>query len=100
MPFDPAIRQIIASFRQASGWNEELDLRLLQAFWPRLVGEPLARSTSVVGINGSRIVVRVPDRTWKKQLLSIRGRILSKVNEPWPNPWIKDIGFTYEDKLN
>ena len=100
MPFDPAIRQIIASFRQSSDWNEELDLRLLQAFWPTLVGQPLAGSTSVVGIKGSRIIVRVPDPAWKKQLLSIRGRILSKVNEPWPNPWIKDIGFTYEDKRN
>lgn len=100
MPFDPAIRQIIASFRQSSSWNEALDLRLLQALWPKLVGESLARSTSVVGIDGSRIIVRVPDAIWKKQLLSIRGRILDKVNEPWPSRWVQDIRFTYEDKRN
>ena len=100
MPFDPALRQIIASFRQSSRWNENLDLRLLQALWPKLVGDLLADTTSVVGIRGSRIIVRVPDQTWKKQLLSIRGQILNKVNEPWPNRWITDIGFTYEDKRN
>jgi predicted nucleic acid-binding Zn ribbon protein len=100
MPFDPAIRQIIATFRQSSKWNEALDLRLLQALWPRLVGDSLAGATSVVGIRGSRILVKVPDRTWEKQLRSIRGRILTKVNEPWPNRWITDIGFTYEDKRN
>lgn len=100
MPFDPAIRQIVASFRQSPRWNETLDLRLLRAFWPKIVGESLAESTSVVEIQGSRIIVRVPDPTWKNQLQSIRGHLLRKVNEPWPNPWIKDIGFTYEDKRN
>ena len=97
MPFDPAIRQIISSFRESSNWNDELDLRLLQALWPKLVGESLAGSTSVVRIEGSRIIIRVPDPIWTKQLLSIRGSILIKVNEPWPSRWIKDIGFTYED---
>lgn len=100
MPFDPAIRQIIASFRQSPQWNEDLDLRLLQAFWPKLVGNPLAESTSVVEVRGSRIIVRVPDRTWKQQLISLRGWMLNKVNEPWPNRWITDIEFTYEDKRN
>ena len=100
MPFDPAIRQIIASFRQSPRWNEDLDLRLLQAFWPKLVGEPLAGSTSVVDVRGSRIIVRVPDETWKQQLISLRGWILRKVNEPWPNRWITDIEFTHEDKRN
>ena len=100
MPFDPAIRQIIASFRQSSNWNEGLDLRLLQALWPKLVGKSLAESTSVVGIDGSRIIIRVPDPTWTKQLRLIRGQILNKVNEPWPSRWIKDIGFTYEDNRN
>lgn len=100
MAFDPAIRQIIASLRQTAGWNESLDLRLLQALWPKVLGEPLAGATAVVGIRGSRIIVRVPDQTWKAQLLSVRGSILAKVNEPWPSRWITDIGFTYEDKRN
>jgi predicted nucleic acid-binding Zn ribbon protein len=100
MPFDPAIRQIIASLRQSSEWSADLDLRLLRALWPKLVGPSLARATSVAQIRGSRIIIRVPDQTWTPQLESIRGQLLQKVNEPWPNRWINDIGFTYEDKRN
>ena len=98
MPIDPAFRQIIASLRQSPEWDESLDLRLLQALWPTLVGASLAASTSVIGIRGSRMLVQVPDRNWERQLTSIRGRLLARVNEPWPNRRINDIGFTYEDQ--
>ena len=98
MPIDPAFRQIIASLRESPEWDESLDLRLLQALWPTLVGASLAASTSVIGIRGSRMLVQVPDRNWERQLRSIRGRILARVNEPWPNRWINDIGFTHEDQ--
>jgi predicted nucleic acid-binding Zn ribbon protein len=94
------MRQIIASWRESPQWNESLDLRLLRALWPTLVGESLAKATSVAQIRGSRLIIRVPDQTWAPQLRSIRGRLLQKVNEPWPNRWINDIGFTYEDKRN
>lgn len=100
MPFDPALRQIIASFRASAKWDDQLDLRLLQALWPKLVGTSLAETTSVVAIDGTRVVIRVPDRTWKEQLQSIRPWLLRRMNEPWPNSWITDIGFTHEDKRN
>ena len=100
MPFDPTLRQIIASFRKSAEWDTDLDLRLLRAFWPKLVGSSLAESISPVAIEGSRVVLRVPDATWKHQLLSIKSWLIRRLNEPWPNPWITDIGFTYEDKRN
>ena len=68
MPFDPAIRQIIASLRSSTEWDEELDLRLLKSLWPQLVGASLAEATSAVAIDGTRVVIRVPDPTWKRQL--------------------------------
>ena len=100
MPFDPALRQIIARFKTSKEWDQQLDLRLLQALWPKLVGSSLAEATSVVGIDGTRVLIQVPDPSWKKQLLSIRAQLLRKMNEPWPHPWITDIGFTYENHPN
>ena len=97
MPFDPALRQIIARFRASEKWDQQLDLRLLQALWPKLVGSSLAESTSVVGVDGSRVLIQVPDPSWKKQLLSIRTQLLRKLNEPWPQRWITEIGFTDEN---
>jgi predicted nucleic acid-binding Zn ribbon protein len=100
MPFDPAIRQLIATLRGSPHWNSEQDLRLLRALWPKVVGKHLATATSVASVDGARIVIRVPDKTWTRQLYAIRGQLLRKINEPWPNRWITHIGFTYEDKRN
>ena len=93
MPFDPALRHLIAKFRRARSWDEELDLQLLRVLWPRIVGSALAESTMVERIDGARVVIRVPDQTWEKQLRSIRSKLLRKMNEPWPTAWIRDVGF-------
>ena|SRR5437762_6704346 len=97
MPFDPALRHLIASFRNSPNWDEQLDLELLQELWPRLVGEKLAELTSVTGVQGSRVVVNVPDQVWRKQLSKMRPQLLAKMNQPWATPWIKEISFTYEN---
>ena len=97
MPFDPALRHLIASFRNSPNWDEQLDLELLQELWPRLVGEKLAELTSVTGVQGSRVVVNVPDQVWRKQLSKMRPQLLAKLNQPWATPWIKEISFTYEN---
>ena len=100
MPFDPALRHLIANFRRSPAWDEELDLRLLRALWPKIVGPALGQSTMVARIDGARVVIRVPDQTWEKQLRSIRSRLIRKINEPWPNTWITEIGFIHENKRN
>jgi predicted nucleic acid-binding Zn ribbon protein len=97
MPFDPALRSLIASFRNSSHWDNQLDLELLQKLWPALVGSKLAEATTVVAIQGSRVVVNVPDQIWRKQLNKIRPQLLARMNEPWPSPWITEIVFTYEN---
>ena len=98
MSFDPAIRQIIASFRKSPNWDATLDLQMLQALWPAVVGESLARETSVAALHGGRVIIRVPDSAWTDQILSVRATFLDKMNAPWPNRWIHDIGFIYEDR--
>ena len=100
MPFDPALRQIIASFKASPQWDAALDLRLVQALWPTLVGDALAETTTVVDVGRGRLLVRVPDPTWKRQLLSIQPWLLRKINEPFSHRWITEIAFTYEDKRN
>ena len=97
MSFDPAIRQIIASFRKSPNWDATLDLQMLQALWPAVIGESLARETSIAALDGSRVIIRVPDSAWTDQLLSVRETLLEKMNAPWPHRWIRDIGFTYEN---
>src|SRR5436853_4870141 len=97
MSFDPALRHLISSFRKSANWDDELDLQLLQQLWPALVGPNLADATTVTAVQGSRVVVNVPDQIWRKQLIKMRPQLLARMNEPWATPWIKEISFTYEN---
>ena len=94
---DPAFRHLIATFRKSPNWDEQLDLELLQKLWPTLVGENLARMTTVVALQGSRVVLNVPDKIWRKQLIRMKSQLLSKLNSPWAAPLITEIAFTYEN---
>ena len=97
VPFDPALRRLLASFRKSPNWDESLDLELLQKLWPTLVGEKLAQLTAVTAVQGSRVVINVPDKIWRTQLIRMRPQLLSKLNQPWATPWIKEIAFTHEN---
>ena len=97
MPFDPAVRRVLASFRNSKGWDSELDLEVLRKLWPSLVGSQLGAITSVTAVQGSRVVISVPDNIWRKQLVRMRPQLIAKMNEPWATPWIKEIVFIHEN---
>ena len=97
MSFNPALRHLIASFRKSPNWDDQLDLEVLQKLWPSLVGTNLADVTTVIAVQGSRVVINVPDQIWRKQLIKMRPELLAKMNQPWATPWIKEIAFTYEN---
>lgn len=97
MPLDPAIKSLIAQFRQSPNWDEYLDLELLQKLWPTLAGKHLGAATRIVAIHGSTVTVDVPDLAWRKQLIKMKGELLQRMNEPWGAKRIKEIAFTYEN---
>jgi predicted nucleic acid-binding Zn ribbon protein len=97
MSVDPVVRRVLSSFRSSPGWDAELDLEVLQKLWPALVGPKLAGAMTVTAVQGSRVVINVPDRIWRQQLVKMRPQLLAKMNEPWSTPWIKEIAFTYEN---
>jgi predicted nucleic acid-binding Zn ribbon protein len=97
MPFDPAVRRLIATFRKSPNWDSQLDLELLQKLWPELAGPKLAQAAKIVAVQGSRVVVNVPDQIWRKQLIKMKGELLNRMNRPWASPWITEIVFTYEN---
>src|SRR5262245_5519541 len=96
MSLDPAIRSLIATFRKSPNWDADLDLELLQNLWPMLAGEKLASVTKVVSLQGSTVVVNVPDLVWRRQLARMKPQLLRKMNEPWGTQRITEIAFTHE----
>jgi predicted nucleic acid-binding Zn ribbon protein len=97
MPIDPALRHLIAAFRKSPNWDSQLDLELLQKLWPVLVGANLANVTTVVALQGSRVILNVPDQTWRKQLVKMKPQLLARLNAPWGTQLISEIAFTYEN---
>jgi predicted nucleic acid-binding Zn ribbon protein len=97
MTLDPVYRRMIANFRRSPNWDSQLDLQLLQKLWPTLAGADLAASTKIVALQGSVVVLNVPDKVWRRQLIKMKGALLSRMNEPWASPIITDIAFTHED---
>jgi predicted nucleic acid-binding Zn ribbon protein len=93
MPLDPAIRSLIGHFRKSPEWDEFLDLELVQKLLPALVGEQLSAVMRVTAIYGSKLVVDVPDKIWRKQLSQMKPRLLARINELWGIERIKDIQF-------
>lgn len=97
MPLDPAILSLIAQFRRSPKWDNQLDLELIQRFWPELVGAQLAAATQIIAIHGSKVVLNVPDLIWRKQLMRMKRQLLQKINEPWGGQKITEIAITYEN---
>jgi predicted nucleic acid-binding Zn ribbon protein len=97
MSLDPAVRSLIAQFRKSPNWDNQLDLELIQRFWPDLVGEQLAAATRVTALQGTTVVMNVPDRIWRRQLMRMKGQLLQNINETWGGRKITEIAFTYEN---
>lgn len=97
MTLDPVYRRMIANFRRSPNWDSQLDLQLLQKLWPTLAGADLAAATKIVALQGSVVVLNVPDKVWRRQLIKMKGVLLARMNEPWSSPVVTDIAFTHED---
>lgn len=97
MPLDPSLRSLIAMFRRSPNWDADLDLALLRKLWPVLLGERLAQSAQLVAIQGTTVVINVPDRVWRKQLHGMKAALLERMNEPWSSTRLTQIAITHED---
>ena len=65
--------------RRLFGAVPKARLALLRAAWPAAVGPELARRTEVLVLEGDTLRVRVPDATWRRGLIRMRGDILARL---------------------
>lgn len=75
--------------------GREESLRLL---WPVVVGRRLANNTRLQRIQNGRLILAVPDRSWRASLgsVDIEKMILDAVNSLWGEPVCHSIEF-FED---
>jgi len=75
------------------GSSPERALALMRAAWPAAVGPELARRTELVGFDSGVLRVRVPDATWRRGLLRMRGEILGRLRAIAGRAAPRSLGF-------
>ena len=75
------------------GSSPERRLALMRCAWPAAVGPELARRTEVVSLDGVLRRVRVPDSTWRRGLLRMRGDILARLRSIAGGAAPRSLGF-------
>jgi predicted nucleic acid-binding Zn ribbon protein len=63
------------------------------AAWSVAAGKKIAAHSRAVNLVRGRLVVEVSDEIWQKQLRSVRGFILSKLEKDLGEPLVTDIEF-------
>jgi len=75
------------------GWTAELDQARLVAEWHRFVGEATAKHTEVVELRDETLVVQCDSTTWATELRRLRGEILTRILEEYPEVGLRELKF-------
>jgi hypothetical protein len=75
------------------GSSPERALALMRAAWPAAVGPELARRTELVALDAGVLRIRVPDATWRRGLLRMRGDILGRLRGVAGRAAPRSLGF-------
>jgi hypothetical protein len=75
------------------GSSPERALALMRAAWPAAVGPELARRTELVAFDSGVLRIRVPDATWRRGLLRVRGDILGRLRAIAGRAAPRSLGF-------
>jgi hypothetical protein len=75
------------------GGRPEHTLALLRAAWPAAVGPDIARRTEVVALDRGILRIKVPDAGWQRNLLRMRGDILSRLRGVAGGAAPRGLGF-------
>ena len=90
--FEP-LADALGAFLDRSGIAESLDRLGALDEWAEVVGRRVSQVTRAVEVRGDTLVVAVLSSAWINELATIRGLILTRLNERRSGPKIGDIRF-------
>src|SRR4051794_33532585 len=83
--------RVVSKLRLAScGVTEE---QMATAAWSVAVGNTIARRTSVIALVRTRLVIAVEDKVWQRQLFTLRGQILTRLDEALGKKLVEELEF-------
>lgn len=75
------------------GWSADLAQARLIEEWPRFVGETTAPHTELLGLSEGTLTVQCDSTAWATELRRLRGEILTRILEEYPESRIREIRF-------
>ncbi len=91
---DPrALGELLSTAAADMGWTAELDQARLIAEWHRFVGESMAVHTEVTELRDGILIVQCDSTTWATELRRLRGEILSRILDEYPEVGIRELRF-------
>lgn len=73
--------------------DEEVAAIFLKEFWPRIVGDELAKSTAPLRLRKRTLKIGVSGREWERVLQGMSGPLMAKVNEFWSRSLVRRLDF-------
>ena len=87
--FLPWVRDVIR--------DEEVAVIFLKEFWPRIVGDGLAKSTVLLRLRKRTLESGVSVREWERVLQGMAQPLMSKINEFWSRSLVYRLDFQVVD---
>jgi hypothetical protein len=69
------------------------DEQLAQAAWPLAVGKKIASHTGTISLIRNRLVIEVEDAVWQRQLFTLRGQILARLEQVLGRFIVEELEF-------
>ena len=73
--------------------DEEVAVIFLKEFWPRIVGEGLATSTTPLRLRKRTLEIGVSGREWERVLHGMAQPLMTKVNAFWNRSLVRRLDF-------
>jgi hypothetical protein len=89
---DPLIGILPRVVQNAGGSAEATEAAAIAA-WKLAAGEGIRAGTAALSLTDKRLIVAVADAVWQKQLSSIGGQLLARLNAFLGQPVVRNIEF-------
>jgi predicted nucleic acid-binding Zn ribbon protein len=82
---------ILADLIKNMGYEKKLSELNVVKIWGEVVGEKIASISEAIKISDGRLTVRVPDPSWKQQLIYLKKEFIAAINARMGKAVVKDI---------
>lgn len=88
------VNSFLPSFVREAARDEPSAFLCLCEFWPRVVGEELARKTLPLKLNRKHLVLGVTSERWRNELTELRAMLVYSINGFLRREFVERITFT------